>query len=144
MRRRVGMTRSPSLEAGEGIFLLSAPGRSRSVDASIRVDRMKALRLTAWMMRAFAGATVGRARVVGLLLVVRRPGGVTKTVAFVARRQLEQRVDRAGMLIDGRMAIADGRESRRHRCHREISGMALVDLFPGERRGDARVGPRPD
>src|SRR5262245_5918618 len=78
-----------------------------------------------------------------LLSVLRRPWRVAKTVALVTRGELEQRLDGAWMPIDPRVRVADARKTRRHGGHREIGGIAHVDLVPGHRRGNARIGPWP-
>src|SRR6476469_5920855 len=41
------------------------------------------------------------------------------------------------------MTIPELRETRGHGLEREIGGVAVLDLFPRQRCGDARVGPGP-
>src|SRR5436190_5738484 len=60
-------------------------------------------------------------RLAGLLAVVRRPRRVPEAICFLPCRELEQRVERSRDLVDAGMAIADGREPRRHRRQREVA-----------------------
>ena len=78
-------------------------------------------------------------RLAGLLRVVRRPRRVALALGLLPRRQLEERVERAGLLVDPRVAVADRGEARRHRAQREVARVAGEELVPGERRRHARV-----
>src|SRR5439155_13920048 len=83
-------------------------------------------------------------RLAGLLPVMRRPWCVAQTLGFLSRRQVEQAGDRTWMPVDGFMTVADPGEPRRHRAEGEVTGLARVDLVPGQRSRDAGVGPGPD
>src|SRR4051812_14583249 len=62
-------------------------------------------------------------RLVLALRVVRRPRRIRLARGLLARRQLEQRVQRAARLVDARVRIADAREPLRHRLQGELGGI---------------------
>ena len=72
--------------------------------------------------RARGAATAARAAARRLLPVVRRPRRIAQSVALVPRRQLEQALERAALLVDACVPVADRGESRRHRGQREVAG----------------------
>src|SRR5688572_9924739 len=65
-----------------------------------------------------------------------RPRGIAETLEL---EKLEQPFDRAWMLIDPGMPISHFPEPRGHRSQREVRGVAVVDLLPRERGGNACV-----
>src|SRR5262245_10247160 len=73
-------------------------------------------------------------RLASLLPVVRGPRRVPDALPLVARRQLQQSVDRSGARVDARMAIAKLRESIDHGAEREVLGPADVELLPRDGR----------
>ena len=87
VRRRLGVARLPALEPGERVLL--AP---RAADLDQRMLRRA---------RAVDGCTRGGSPC--LLPVVRRPRRVAQALALVPRRQLEQRLERAGVVVDARV-----------------------------------------
>src|SRR5262245_55983046 len=50
-------------------------------------------------------------RLIRLLLIVRRPGSVARARRLLPPRQLEQRVEAEGVLVDARSGISDPREA---------------------------------
>ena len=64
------------------------------------------------------------------LAEVRRPGRIAETRRLVARRELEQPLERPGRLVHRCVRIADGREALRHRQHREVRRIARRHLVP--------------
>src|SRR6266550_626507 len=83
-------------------------------------------------------------RLARLLAVVRRPGGVTHSFFLLARRELQQLLQRSSMLVDLRVAIPDLRESFGHGAECEISGVRSPHFIPIERSRDARIRDGPD
>src|SRR5581483_8596295 len=68
--------------------------------------------------------------------VMRRPRCIAHSLAL---EKLQQAGDRARMIIDPGMHIAELLEARRYRSQREIRRIAVLDLIPGERRRDAGI-----
>src|SRR6266850_3294891 len=83
-------------------------------------------------------------RLARLLAVVRRPGGVAHSFFLLARRQLEQLLQRSSMLIDLRVTVTDLREPLGHCPKRKIGGIRGCDFIPIERRRDTRIRHGPD
>jgi len=71
---------------------------------------------------------------------MRRPRRVGKPFALLARRQLQDVLDRAWAPIHLRVEMPGGREALRHRRQREVARIDRIDLVPCERRRHARVG----
>src|SRR5262245_51303149 len=78
-----------------------------------------------------------------LLSVVWRPWRIPDALAFVARRRVEESVDRPGAGVDPGVAIADLREPLDHRREREVFRLTDVELFPRDGSRHTRVGGRP-
>src|SRR5687768_13780930 len=113
MRGCLWMPQLPTLQSGQCVFL--------SFGAADFNQRM------------FGYATLGRLHSLWfarLLAILRRPGRIAFTFAFVARRQFEQRFDRALMLIDGLVQITVFTETRRHARQCEIAGLTIIDFVP--------------
>src|SRR6188472_905111 len=107
MRGGVGVARAPAFEPGQRVlFLLRAPNLDQRTTGDTPPGGLHARRLAR------------------LLLVLRRPWRIALTLALVARRELEQRRERAARVIDACMPIAERRETRGHRAQREVSGLA--------------------
>src|SRR5262245_58574320 len=68
-----------------------------------------------------------------------RPRGVAQALALVALRELEQRLDRARVLVDSLVWIAALGEASRHGREREVLGLQARQLVPAERRRDPGV-----
>src|SRR5262245_1076462 len=113
MRRGLRMTRLPAFETRHRIRLLA-----RAADLQKRVLR-----------DAPAGRRDSR-RLARLFSIMRRPRRVAEPLALLPRRELQERVYRAGIAIDLRMPIADLPEPRRHRPQREAARIAAGDLGP--------------
>src|SRR5262245_26053512 len=75
---------------------------------------------------------------------MRRPRRIAEPGTLVLLGELGRGLDRARMTVHRRVRVASLAKPRRHRLEREVARLARVDLVPGERRGDARVGPRAD
>src|SRR6185503_3910850 len=97
MRRRLRMSSTPALETRERILLA-----------------MRASDLDQWMNRHAPPRRLHARRFARLLLVLRRPRRVAKSLTLVPRGQLEQGVERSRVRVDVRMRIADAREPFRH------------------------------
>ncbi len=65
-------------------------------------------------------------------------------VGSLPRPELEQRGERPRRRIDPGADVAQPREPGRHRAQGEVGRVAGGELFPGDRRGDARVRCGPD
>ena len=90
VRRGLGVPRLPAFEAGERVFFsLRAPDLDQRMLGHAPPGRLHARRLA------------------GLLPVMRRPRRIAQSVALVPRRQLEQALERAGLLVDARVPVAD-------------------------------------
>ena len=79
-------------------------------------------------------------RLAGLLFVVRRPGRVAQALGLLPSREVEKRLERTRAPIDGRVAIADRGEARRHGAQRVLLRPALEELVPGHRRRNPPIG----
>src|SRR4051812_24770425 len=105
--------------------------------AGLRVARATAL--------GRAVAVAARLHALGLpalLGEVRRPWRVPEAFLLVAPRELEQRLQRAGVLVDVRRRVAMRRHPRRHGVQAQVAGLHVRHLLPPQRGGDARVGRR--
>src|SRR2546422_10381006 len=74
---------------------------------------------------------------------MRRPGCVAQPLALVARRELEELLERAGCRVDSGMAIAERREALWHRRQGKVRGIGGIHFVPPERRRDPRLGGGP-
>src|SRR2546426_8585940 len=74
---------------------------------------------------------------------MRRPGCVAQPLALVARRELEELLERAGCRVDSGMAIAERREALWHRRQGKVRGIGGIHFVPLERRRDPRLGGGP-
>src|SRR5262245_21610698 len=68
-------------------------------------------------------------RLIGLLLVLRRPRRVAEPLALMTRRQLEQRRERARLLVDRFVPVADLGEAWRSGCARDVGWVGCVDVL---------------
>ena len=135
VRRRLGMARLPALEAGERVVFLR-----RAADLDQRMLRVRR-RLR---RRRFAASTAARAAArppasCSAAATARRPG-LRAPAAPTARAA---RSSEHGCSSMPAWRSPTSREPRRHRRQREVGGVAVVDLVPGQRRRDARVRRRP-
>src|SRR4051812_46410201 len=65
-------------------------------------------------------------------------------VGWRLRRQRQQRVERARVVVDRRARVADRAQPLGHRVDAEVGELAVGHLVPREVAGDARVEHRPD
>ncbi len=130
------MARLPALEPGERVVLLRG-----AADLDERLRRAHAGRCGFGRSSRRDGCDARR--LAGLLRVVRRPGRIAEPFRLLPRRQLEQRVERAG---HARRSPRAGRRSSAKRAGivRSVksSGAHVEELVPRDGRGDARVGLR--
>src|SRR5581483_6439171 len=113
MRGSLRMPRLPTLQARQRVFFVT-----RAPDLDER-EFLSALRgLHAWRLRR-------------LPTVMRWPRRIAQALPL---EQLEQAFERAGVLIDRGMQIAQLLEAGRHRSQREIRRIAVGDFIPRERR----------
>src|SRR5215813_8774310 len=68
---------------------------------------------------------------------MRRPGCIAQALAL---KKFEQARERARMLIDCRVYVAEPLEARGHRGQSKVGWIGVSDLLPGQRRRDTRVG----
>jgi hypothetical protein len=104
VHRAAWVARLPAVETGQ--YLVARSG-ARDLDQRLRWRTPAGRR----RRRALALRRLHARRLAVLLRVVRRPRGVALPFGFVLRRQLEQRVERARMVIDVGMAIAGCRSA---------------------------------
>src|SRR6185295_10044657 len=127
MRRGFSMPLLPALEFCQRVFLSSGAANLN--------QRM--LRNTSAFGRGWRPAACTRwlhaRRFAFLLLVLRRPRRIAEPFLFVSNREIQQRVERARMAVDARVAIANRLEAIGHCLQREICRVARVDLAPGQR-----------
>src|SRR2546428_13872492 len=71
---------------------------------------------------------------------MRRPGCVAQPLALVARRELDELLERAGSRVASGMAIAERREALWHRRQGKVRGVGGIHLVPPGRRRDPRLG----
>ena len=81
-------------------------------------------------------------RLAGRFGKVRRPRRIREPIAFIPGSQVQQRVQRAGMLLHRRVGVAFRREPCRHRQHREVPRLRRRNLLPAQRRRHPRIGQR--
>src|SRR6185312_299612 len=82
-------------------------------------------------------------RLVRHLRVHRRPGRVEHAVGAVPRVHLQQLLEGLGLLVHRLPRVADLREPLGNRVDRELIRVNLVELAPGDRRGNLSARPRP-
>src|SRR5574341_1520966 len=127
------MTCLPPVEAFERIFLSRRAANldQRTTGHSARLGRLAVRqadrRASAVLSGRFAtrsgGGGAGRLyarRLPFLLPVLRRPRRVAKAVFFLQGGQFEKRLERAPMIVDRGVSIADGFESIGHRRQGEV------------------------
>src|SRR5438128_2580334 len=127
-----GMTRLPALEPGQRLLLLRG--------AADLDQRLRGHAPAARLRSALPARGLDARRLARLFRVVRRPGRIAEARRFLPRRQLQQRLQRAGTPVDARVPVADGGEASGHRAPRGVLGLALEELVPGHGRGDPGVG----
>src|SRR6185437_14269221 len=86
-------------------------------------------------LRLFCPAWGYSGGLVGHLGVDRGPRGVEQAVRAVAGVHLKQRLDRLRAVVHAEPRVTDGLESARQRGDRELVGVDVVKLGPGERGG---------
>ena len=145
LRRPVGVGFEPTHSVGRPAFGVAGCDRGRTFGGDLRwrPARLAAPRLVLGR-RAARLRRLDARRFAGLLRVVRWPRGVAQALGLVAGAQLQERLERADRLVDAGPRVADRRVPRRDRVDRERLGLDGRHLVPGQRRGDARVGQRPD
>src|SRR5207253_3129949 len=128
----LGVPRFPPLEPRQGVRL---PRGAADLDQRPGRDPPAAPRLPALSSRRLNARRFAR-----LLGVVGRPRRIAEAFGFLPRRKLQQRLQRAWMPVDLRVAVPDGGETTRHGPQGEVLRPAFVQLLPGERRRDPCVG----
>ena len=116
------MPHLPALEPGQRFLLLR---RAPDLDQRLRGHASAAPRFAPSSARRLHAR-----RLAGLLRIVRRPGRVAEAFRFLPRRQLQQRVERAGTVVDAGVPVADRGEAGRHGAQREVLGRAREELVP--------------
>src|SRR5438876_1023845 len=79
----------------------------------------------------------------GNLREVRRIRRLAESCLLVALDPLEELLEVADDIVDAGLDVAEAREALTHRRDREILGLDVRELVPGNRRGHSGVGPRP-
>ena len=79
-------------------------------------------------------------RLAGHLRELRRVRRLADARRLLPLDPLEQDVQVADGVVDPRLHVAELREPRRHRRQREVLGLDVRQLVPGDRRRDGRVG----
>jgi hypothetical protein len=110
---RVGMPRFPPLEPRQRVRLFARPTDLHERHLRRPAPRRRRPRLLA-----------------GLLAVMRRPRRVSQPFALLTRRELEQRIQGACVLIDRLVRVADASVAARDRDEREVRRLAQSDLVP--------------
>src|SRR6185295_9391536 len=83
-------------------------------------------------------------RLSGHLREVRRIRRLPHPLRLVALDPLEQHLEVADDVVDPCLDVAEPRETLLHRDEREVLGLDVGELVPRDRRGDGRVGARPN
>src|SRR6266516_4654633 len=133
VRGGLGVPRLPPLEPRQGVLL---PRGAADLDQRLGRDPPAGPRLPAPSSRRLNARRLGR-----LLGVVGRPRRIAEAFGFLPRRELQQRLQRARMLVDLRVTVPDGGETIRNGPQGEVLRPAFVQLLPCERRRDPCVGP---
>src|SRR5262249_11547203 len=107
-----------------------------SMPSPNRPPRARALALGAARLDALGLAA--------LLGEMRRPGGVAQAPLLVAPGQIEQLIERRGVLVDIRRGVALLPHPRRDGVEPQFGRIDVGHLFPLERAADPGVGHRPD
>ena len=77
----------------------------------------------------------------GHLREVRRVRRLADALLLLALDPLEEDAEVVDGVVDARVDVSDRREAGRHRLHREVLGLDVGKLVPGDGRRDGRVGP---
>src|SRR5207244_8452263 len=78
----------------------------------------------------------------GHLRKVRRVRRLADSFTFVALDPAEQHTQVADRFVDPRLNITESGKPSRHRREREVLGLDVGELVPGDRSGDRRITPR--
>src|ERR1700735_1418529 len=81
-------------------------------------------------------------RLSGLLAEMGRPWRVAETLTLVASSQVQERAQRAGVLVDGIRRVAALAQARRHRVDAQLGRVHIGHLLPLKRARHTRIGHR--